>query len=69
MVKALRPIKFPVVLQPFARGDTARGSEGTGLGLAIVQRIVDQHAGKLILSNRPQGGLRVEIRLPVTVNR
>lgn len=54
------------VMQPFTRGDTARGSEGTGLGLAIVKRIVEQHNGTLKLSERSQGGLRAQIVLPVT---
>lgn len=53
------------VLQPFTRGDTARGSEGTGLGLAIVKRIVEQHQGSLKLSARAGGGLRAQIVLPV----
>ncbi len=57
--------QFEALLLPFTRGDTARGSEGTGLGLAIVKRIVEQHNGGLKLSNRLQGGLRVEICLPL----
>lgn len=53
------------VMQPFTRGDTARGTEGTGLGLAIVKRIVDQHDGILTMTPRLEGGLRVQIILPV----
>ncbi|EOD81756.1 Osmolarity sensory histidine kinase EnvZ [Grimontia indica] len=57
--------QIDTVLQPFTRGDTARGSEGTGLGLAIVKRITEQHNGTLKLSQRSQGGLRAQIVLPV----
>ncbi|MEZ8141221.1 two-component system sensor histidine kinase EnvZ [Enterovibrio norvegicus FF-33] len=61
----IAPDQVETVLQPFTRGDTARGSEGTGLGLAIVKRIVEQHNGTLQLMQRSQGGLRAQIVLPV----
>ncbi|WP_277968515.1 ATP-binding protein [Sphingomonas echinoides] len=54
------------VLEPFVRLDTARRRDtlGLGLGLAIVCRAVELEKGKLTLSNRPEGGLCAEIRLP-----
>ena len=52
------------LLEPFTRGDTARGSEGTGLGLAIVKRITNQHNGTISVSNRSEGGVRALLRLP-----
>lgn len=54
--------------QPFVRLDSARkrNTEGLGLGLAIVDRIVAAHRGELRLSNRPEGGLRAEIEIPLT---
>jgi len=54
------------VLKPFTRLDTARSRNtgGLGLGLAIVARAVEREQGELRLANRPEGGLRVEIRLP-----
>lgn len=52
------------LFQPFTRGDTARGSEGTGLGLAIVKRIVSQHHGSVVVNNRSEGGLKVQISFP-----
>lgn len=55
----------PKLLQPFSRGDVARTISGSGLGLAIVKRIVDMHHGSLQLRNHSEGGLIVEIRLPV----
>lgn len=53
------------VLKPFSRLDDARArnTQGLGLGLAIVQRAVEAEQGQLTLSNREEGGLRVEILL------
>ncbi len=53
------------LFEPFTRGDTARGSEGTGLGLAIVKRIMSQHLGSVVVNNRSEGGLKVQISFPV----
>ena len=51
---------------PFYRIDDARGraTGGVGLGLAITERAVQLHGGSVRATNRPQGGLMVEIRLP-----
>ena len=38
-------------------------AQGTGLGLAIVRKIIDEHAGRIDLSNRRDGGARVSILL------
>jgi signal transduction histidine kinase len=55
------------VLEPFYRIDESRSHEtgGVGLGLAIAQSIVQAHGGTLSLSNRPTGGLRAGIALPL----
>ncbi len=59
------PDQIDKLFQPFTQGDQARATQGSGLGLAIVKRIVDAHSGSIRLSNRPDGGLRVDIRLPL----
>ncbi|MDQ1718828.1 MAG: hypothetical protein QOE89_2781 [Pseudonocardiales bacterium] len=51
----------------FRRGGRARTSQrGAGLGLSIVRAIVDAHHGSIRAEALPEGGLRVEISLPLT---
>lgn len=40
-------------------------ARGTGLGLLLTRRILERHAGRLLLGPRPGGGTRAAIRLPV----
>jgi len=55
------------LFRPFYRLDDARGRQtgGVGLGLAITERAVRLHGGTVRAANRPEGGLMVEIRLPL----
>ena len=51
--------------QPFYRADEARTSAaGSGLGLSIVKKVVEYMGGTLMLSNRKEGGLQADLRLP-----
>jgi two-component system, OmpR family, sensor histidine kinase CpxA len=61
------PDSLGKMFQPFYRVDDARGrlTGGVGLGLAITERAVRFHGGKVSAHNRPEGGLRIEIRLPL----
>ena len=54
------------IFKPFVRVSNARerDSGGYGLGLAIAQSAIAAHGGSITAENLPQGGLRVEIRLP-----
>jgi two-component system sensor histidine kinase CpxA len=55
------------LFQPFYRLDDDRGRQtgGVGLGLAITERAVRFHGGRVAAFNRPEGGLLVEIHLPL----
>ncbi len=58
--------ELPKILEPFYRLDDARNRQtgGAGLGLSIADRAVRLHGGQLRASNRKEGGLEVEIRIP-----
>jgi signal transduction histidine kinase len=62
--------KLEEVFEPFVRLDPSRSSEtgGVGLGLAIARGIARAHGGEVSLVNRPEGGLRACLRLPLTVS-
>jgi two-component system sensor histidine kinase CpxA len=57
---------LPKIFEPFYRLDDARNRQtgGVGLGLSIADRAVRLHGGHLRASNRKEGGLEVEIRIP-----
>jgi signal transduction histidine kinase len=61
------PEALEKLFQPFYRLDDARGRQtgGVGLGLAITERAVRFHGGRVAATNRPEGGLMVEIHLPL----
>lgn len=56
--------ELAALFRPFFRGSNAPRAEGQGLGLAIVARVVAAHGGDCLAENRPEGGLRVTLRLP-----
>jgi two-component system sensor histidine kinase CpxA len=54
------------IFEPFYRLDDTRNQQtgGAGLGLSIAERAIKLHGGELRASNRKEGGLEVEIRIP-----
>lgn len=59
--------QLDAVFQPFFRLEASRNREtgGSGLGLYIARDLVQRMGGSLRLINRPEGGLRAELRLPL----
>lgn len=54
------------IFEPYFRLETSRSREsgGIGLGLSIARNMILLNNGTLTLANRPEGGLRVRIKLP-----
>jgi two-component system sensor histidine kinase CpxA len=61
------PDALEKLFQPFYRlgDDRGRQTGGVGLGLAITERAVRFHGGRVAAFNRAEGGLLVEIHLPL----
>lgn len=61
------PGSLHAVFDRFYRADDSRSrqSGGSGLGLAIVDAIARTHGGSARAENRPEGGARVVVRLPL----
>ncbi|MYX32967.1 MULTISPECIES: HAMP domain-containing sensor histidine kinase [unclassified Streptomyces] len=62
----LSPQLVSTLTEPFRRGTERIRTDhaGVGLGLAIVRRITEVHDGALTITPRPEGGLRIDVRLP-----
>lgn len=54
------------VFEPFYRVEGSRNRQfgGSGLGLAIVKQIIDNHCGRIEISDSQQGGARFTVVLP-----
>jgi signal transduction histidine kinase len=61
------PGELERVFEPFHRGEPSRSREtgGVGLGLPIARNIFRAHGGDVVLSNRPMGGVKATVTLPV----
>lgn len=52
------------IFDKFHRIEVPERTGGTGLGLSIAKGIIEAHNGSITASNRPGGGLMVEVKLP-----
>lgn len=60
---------LPEIIAPFAQVPDQNVSKGIGLGLSLSAEIINLHGGCLHLANRPNGGLHVEVRLPLDLRK
>lgn len=58
--QGIPPEIFPRLFEPFATDKET----GLGLGLVVSKRIVEDHGGTIVGTNRPERGARFEVRLP-----
>lgn len=60
----IAPENLLQIFNPFFT--THSEGDGTGLGLYLVEEIISEHNGCIAVENRPQGGTRFSIWLPLT---
>ncbi|MDB5398005.1 MAG: hypothetical protein QOF70_735 [Acetobacteraceae bacterium] len=63
----IAPGELDRVFEPFHRGEPSRNREtgGVGLGLPIARNIMRAHGGDVVIANRPAGGAKATVTLPV----
>jgi signal transduction histidine kinase len=61
------PADLDRVFEPFHRGEPSRNREtgGVGLGLPIARNIMRAHGGDVVIANRPAGGVKATVTLPI----
>jgi CheY-like chemotaxis protein len=59
----ITPDVLPRIFEPFFT--TKAAGEGTGLGLSLCHTIVAGHGGTVTATNRPEGGVRLTVELPL----
>ena len=66
--RGLAPEELDAIFMPFARGTQGKSADaaGMGLGLPIARKIAERHGGAIAARNRPSGGARFSIRLPLS---
>jgi signal transduction histidine kinase len=57
------------IFDPFVRGVADKRIKGFGIGLSLVKRIIQLHAGNIIVESTPQERTKFTVNLPTAVQR
>jgi signal transduction histidine kinase len=57
--------ELETIFEPFYRETQGQPGRGFGLGLAMARRAVEARAGRVRATNRPGGGLVIEMSVPL----
>jgi two-component system, OmpR family, sensor kinase len=60
--------ELEAIFEPFYRSAERQAGGGSGLGLAIARRAVEAHGGRVRARNRLEGGLEIDIQVPLAVD-
>jgi signal transduction histidine kinase len=61
----IAPQDLDKIFERFYRGQGRDRAEGSGLGLVLVKTIIEAHQGQIEAGNRPEGGSRFSVTLPL----
>ena len=65
----ISPEDLPYIWDELYRSEKVKNIPGSGIGLALVWRIIERHKGRVIIDSALGRGTKVEIYLPLDINK